>query len=167
MFMIFWIILNRGKIIYIYLILATCRPSLPIAARIAAGAQMSHFLIRVTCTYASWFPCNAQQCHIDWSLWQLEARNCLAISGRQCVVIVQPKHHCARHCGVSVGWSFCGNWTPLCKAHNGVIDWKSLAIGSQKLSQLTLTTSQALKPAPPALVIAMPAPRAPWRECYL
>ena len=39
-----------------YLRTVTCKPSLFIAASIAAGAQMSHFLIRVTCTYASWVP---------------------------------------------------------------------------------------------------------------
>ena len=55
----------------------TCKPSLPIAARIAAGAQMSHFLIRVTCTYASWFPWKAQRCHRR----QFMPDNCQSISG--------------------------------------------------------------------------------------
>ena len=45
---------------------------------------------------------------------------------------------------------FCGNW-----------------IDTRKCLSFTLTTSQALKPAPPALVIVMPAPRAPWKECHL
>ena len=45
----------KGKLkifvrIFFFIIKRTCRPSLLIAARIAAGAQMSHFFIRVTCT---------------------------------------------------------------------------------------------------------------------
>ena len=81
----------------------TCKPSLFIAASIAADAHISHFLIRVTCTYASWFP------------WETK-------------ILAKEQKRC----------------------------WKLL-------QKPTFTTSQALKPAPPAFVIVMPDPRAPWR----